>query len=196
MIRKREFIWNTIGSFISALLNAIILAFCTRINGIEIAGIFAISYASMCILNSIGDFGLRIYQSTDVERKSNFSEYLVARIVAQVLMYVIGIVFVCIKGYTHEKLFILLLLLAFRIIENLSDSYQAEFQLNGRLELGGKSIVYRNVLGLLAFFALDILTKNILIALIGLVIAQFIVFILYDLRLIKQFTKTTLKVDK
>ena len=196
MIRKREFIWNTIGSFISALLNAIILAFCTRINGIEIAGIFAISYASMCILNSIGDFGLRIYQSTDVERKSNFSEYLVARIVAQVLMYVIGIIFVCIKGYTHEKLFILLLLLAFRIIENLSDSYQAEFQLNGRLELGGKSIVYRNVLGLLAFFALDILTKNILIALIGLVIAQLIVFILYDLRLIKQFTKTTLKVNK
>ena len=56
MIKKREFIWNTIGSFISALLNAIILAFCTRINGIEIAGIFAISYASMCILNSIGDF--------------------------------------------------------------------------------------------------------------------------------------------
>lgn len=196
MIKKREFIWNTIGSFISALFNAIILAFCTRLNGIEIAGIFAISYASMCILNSIGDFGLRIYQATDVGRKSNFSEYLVARIVAQVLMYVIGIIFVCIKGYTHEKLLILLLLLAFRVIENLSDSYQAEFQLNGRLELGGKSIVYRNIAGLLAFFVLDLLTKNILISLAGLVVAQLIVFIIYDLRLIKQFATTTFKVDK
>lgn len=196
MIKKREFIWSTVGSFISALFNAIILAFCTRINGIEIAGIFAISYASMCILNSIGDFGLRIYQATDVERKNTFSAYLVARIVAQVIMYAIGIIFMCIAKYTHEKLFILLLLLVFRVIENLSDSYQAEFQLNGRLELGGKSIVYRNVLGLIAFFILDKLTGNILISLLALDIAHLIVFILYDLRLIKQFTTTTFKVDK
>ena len=56
MIKKREFIWNTIGSLISSILNAIILAFCTRLNGIEIAGMFSISYATACILDSIGNF--------------------------------------------------------------------------------------------------------------------------------------------
>lgn len=196
MIKKREFIWNTIGSLISSVLNAIILAFCTRLNGIEIAGMFSISYATACILDSIGNFGLRIYQTTDTKRKNTFSEYLVTRFFAVALMVIIGIIFVIITGYREEKLYICLLLIAFRAIENISETYQAEFQLNGRLELGGKTIVYRNIAGLISFFILDYLTKNIIIALIGLLLANVVIFILYDLRLIKKFAKTSFKVNK
>ena len=119
MIKKREFIWNTIGSLISSVLNAIILAFCTRLNGIEIAGMFSISYATACILDSIGNFGLRIYQTTDTKRKNTFSEYLVTRFFAVALMVIIGIIFVIITGYREEKLYICLLLIAFRAIENI-----------------------------------------------------------------------------
>ncbi len=196
MIKKSEFIWNTIGSFISSMLNAIILAFCTRLNGLEIAGMFSISYATACILNSIGDFGLRIYQATDTKRKNSCSEYLVTRLVACTLMILIGVVFVLATGYTHEKLYICLLLIAFRAIENISETYQAEFQLNGRLELGGKTIVYRNIAGLIVFLIIDIITKNVVVSMIGLVLANLIIFILYDLKHIKEFTKTSLKVDK
>ena len=42
MINKSGFIWNMIGSVIYAIFSAIILAFCTRLNGIEIGGIFSI----------------------------------------------------------------------------------------------------------------------------------------------------------
>ena len=94
MIKKREFIWNTIGSLISSILNAIILAFCTRLNGIEIAGMFSISYATASILDAIGNFGLRIYQTTDTKRKNTFSEYLVTRFFAVVLMVIVGLIFV------------------------------------------------------------------------------------------------------
>ena len=152
MIKKREFIWNTLGSLISSLLSAIILAFCTRLNGIEIAGMFAISYATACVLNSIGDFGIRIFQVTDTNRKYTFSEYLVSRIFAVTLMSIIAIIFVAVTGYRKEKLAICLLLIVFRVIENLSESYQAEFQLNGRLDLGGKTMVYRNLAGLVLLF--------------------------------------------
>ena len=65
MIKKNEFIWIMIGSFIYAMFSAIILAICTRANSLEIAGIFSIAYATSCILNSIGDFGIRLYQVTD-----------------------------------------------------------------------------------------------------------------------------------
>ena len=46
MIKKSEFAWNMLGSFVYAMFSAIILAFCTRINGLEIAGIFSIAYAT------------------------------------------------------------------------------------------------------------------------------------------------------
>lgn len=195
MIGKKEFIWNTIGSFISSVLSAIILAFCTRLNGLEIAGMFSISYATACILNSIGDFGIRIYQVTDTNRKNSFSEYLVARIIAVLLMVIMGVIFIAITGYTNEKFYICLLLILFRAIENLSETYQAEFQLNGRLELGGKSIVYRNLSGLITFFVIDKVTNNMILSLLGLVVANLVIFCLYDLRLIKRFTKINLKVN-
>ena len=82
MIKKSEFAWNMLGSFVYAMFSAIILAFCTRINGLEIAGIFSIAYATSCILNSIGDFGIRVFQVTDTNRKYKFSSYLSARIIA------------------------------------------------------------------------------------------------------------------
>ena len=196
MIKKREFIWNTIGSLISSVLNAIILAFCTRLNVIEIAGMFSISYATASILDSIGNFGLRIYQTTDTGRKNTFSEYLIARFFAVTIMILIGIIFVIVTGYTEEKLYICLLLILFRAIENISETYQAEFQLNGRLELGGKTIVYRNIVGLIVFFILDYTTQNIILSLIGFLIANIIIFMLYDARIIKKFTKINFKVNK
>ncbi len=196
MIKKSEFIWNTIGSFISSMLNAIILAFCTRLNGLEIAGMFSISFATASILSSIGDFGIRIYQTTDTKRKNSFSEYLVTRLVACLLMILIGIVFILATGYTHEKLYICMFLIAFRVIENISETYQAEFQLNGRLDLGGKTIVYRNIAGIVVFLILDIITRNVVLSTMGLVLINIIIFTLYDLQHIKKFAKTNLKVDK
>ena len=172
MIKKSEFIWNTIGSFISSMLSAIILAFCTRLNGIEIAGMFSISYTTACLLNSIRDFGIRIFQVTDTNRKYSFSDYLVSRIIAVILMVICAIIFVIASGYETQKLFICLILIAFRVVENLSESYQAEFQINGRLDLGGKTIVYRNLLGIGAFFIVDFITKNIILSLIAMVLAN------------------------
>lgn len=196
MIKKSEFIWNTIGSFISSMLSAIILAFCTRLNGIEIAGMFSISYTTACLLNSIGDFGIRIFQVTDTNKKYSFSDYLVSRIIAVILMVICSIIFVFASGYETQKLLICLLLIAFRVVENLSESYQAEFQINSRLDLGGKTIIYRNVLGLVAFFVVDLITRDIIWSLIAMVLANIVVFCLYDLKLISKFTKTDLKVDK
>ena len=74
MVKKSEIIWNTLGSFVESLLSAVLLMFCTRLNGTEIAGMFSISFATATILNAIGDFGIRIYQVTDTNRKYKMQE--------------------------------------------------------------------------------------------------------------------------
>ena len=130
MLKKSEFIWNTLGSLVYSFLNSIILMFCTRLNGTEIAGMFSISYATGCILNAIGDMGIRIFQVTDTNRKYTFMDYLVTRIVAILLMILLGIIFVFASGYTNEKLYICLILIAIRVVDNLSETFQSEFQLN------------------------------------------------------------------
>ena len=117
MVKKSEIIWNTLGSFVESLLSAVLLMFCTRLNGTEIAGMFSISFATATILNAIGDFGIRIYQVTDTNRKYKFGDYLLARVFVVITMVIIGILFVNISGYTAEKLWICIALIMFKEID-------------------------------------------------------------------------------
>ena len=55
MVKKSEVIWNSISSVVSSMLSAVLLLFCTRINGTVAAGIFSIAFATSVILIAIGD---------------------------------------------------------------------------------------------------------------------------------------------
>lgn len=189
MVRKSEFIWNSISSMVASMLNAILLLFCTRINGTIAAGIFSIAFATSVILNAIGDYGIRVYQVTDTKRNYKFGEYRALRVVTVLLMVFIGIVFVFMSGYELEKLIICLLLILFRVIDNLSETYQGEFQIQGRLDIGSKSVIIRNVLAMIAFLITDCITKNIIISTAVLFITNLIVFFMYDIKKMKLFSK-------
>lgn len=140
MIKKKEFVWNTIGSIVFSVFSAIILMICTRLNGVEIAGIYSICYATSCILNAIGDMGIRIVQVTDVAREYQYEDYFFSRIMALGMMLILAIGFACITGYSGEKLFIFVVLILMRVLDNVSETFQAEFQLNDRLDLARKVI--------------------------------------------------------
>ncbi len=196
MIKKSEIIWNTLGSFVESLLSAVLLMFCTRLNGTEIAGMFSISFATATILNAIGDFGIRIYQVTDTKRKYKFEDYLLSRIIVVTLMMIIGIIFIVLTGYATEKLWICVSLILFKVIDNLSETYQGEFQLRNRLDLGGKSMVIRVSTSLFMFFVVDVFTKNIIISCITLLITNLILFMLWDVRIFNKFGKIKININK
>lgn len=184
MEKKSGFIWNTIGSLVYSFFNAIVLIFCTRINGTEISGIFSICYATGCIVNAIGDFGIRIFQVTDTKRKYKFGDYLFSRICSISLMMLISILFIFINRYSNEKLFICLILILIRVVDNFGETFQAEFQLRGRLDISGKALLYRNVIEIASFAIFDLITKNIYISFIAMLIASVIILLVYDFRLI------------
>lgn len=196
MVKKSEIIWNTLGSFVESLLSAVLLMFCTRLNGTEIAGMFSISFATATILNAIGDFGIRIYQVTDTNRKYKFGDYLLARVFVVITMVIIGILFVNISGYTAEKLWICIALIMFKVIDNLSETYQGEFQLRNRLDLGGKSMVIRVSSSLIVFFITDVITKNVVFSCITFVLTNLTLFLLWDVRILSKFQKLEIKYDK
>ncbi len=190
MEKKEGFIWNTAGSLIYSFFNAIVLMVCTRLNGTEIAGIFSICYATGCILNAIGDLGIRIFQVTDTNRKYKFVDYLYARGFALVVMIIIALVFSIMSGYTKEKFFICIILVLIRVVDNFGETFQAEFQLNGRLDIAGKALLYRNVLEIMFFAIVDIITHSIYISFIAMLVISIIILIIYDIRLIKKQYKT------
>ena len=196
MVKKSEFIWNSIGSLVASMLNAVLLLFCTRINGTDIAGMFSISFATSVILNAIGDYGIRIYQVTDTDRKYKFGEYIALRVVVVAIMVIISVAFTIISGYDTIKLLVTILLVLFRVIDNLSETYQGEFQLEGRLDLGGKSMTIRVLSALLVFFIVDLLTKNVILSSVFLVLTNLIIFLLWDKRILSKMQKVQREFNK
>lgn len=192
MIKKREFIWNTIGSMVFSVFNAVTLMFCIRLNGVEIAGIFSICYATCCILNAIGDMGIRIFQVTDTKREYKYEDYFYSRIYAIALMLIIGAVFVAVTGYSNEKLFIFVILISIRVLDNFSETFQAEFQLNDRLDLAGKSLLFRNSVEMLSFIIFNKITNNIYISFGAMLLFGVVVLIFYEFKNIRKYVNTKL----
>mgnify|MGYP004444287287 FL=1 len=195
-MKKNEVIWNTLGSFLYSMFNAIILMICTRLNGIEIAGIFSICYATCCILNSIGDWGIRIYQVTDTNRKYKFEDYFYARVLAVFGMIVIGVIFTLISKYSDEKLFICITLILVRAVDNFSETFQSELQLNNRLDLAGKFLLLRNLIEIVTFLIVNILTQNIYLSFGSILCSSVIMLLGLDVHFVKKMITLKMKINK
>ena len=195
-MKKNEVIWNTLGSFLYSTFNAIILMICTRLNGIEIAGIFSICYATCCILNSIGDWGIRIYQVTDTNRKYKFEDYFYARVLAIFGMIVIGVIFTLISKYSDEKLFICITLILVRAVDNFSETFQSELQLNNRLDLAGKFLLLRNLIEIVTFLIVNILTQNIYLSFGSILCSSVIMLLGLDVHFVKKMITLKMKINK
>ena len=195
-MKKNEVIWNTLGSFLYSMFNAIILMICTRLNGIEIAGIFSICYATCCILNSIGDWGIRIYQVTDTNRKYKFEDYFYARVLAIFGMIVIGVIFTLISKYSDEKLFICITLILVRAVDNFSETFQSELQLNNRLDLAGKFLLLRNLIEIVTFLIVNILTQNIYLSFGSILCSSVIMLLGLDVHFVKKMITLKMKINK
>ncbi len=192
MVNKKEFIWNTIASIVTSAVSVVLLLVCTRVNGTDVAGIFAITFAASMTLNAIGDYGIRVYQVTDSKRKYKFGEYLTMRWTVIIAMVIVSIIYMLISGYNTEKFLICLFLVLYRVVENLSEVYQGELQLNGKLDIAGKSIIYRNVASMFMFAVVDYFTKNLVFATAVMFITNAVIIFFYDIKIIKEYQENKL----
>lgn len=185
-----------IGTVIASVLSAILLLIVVRINGTEEAGIFSISYATAIILNAIGDFGLRILEVTDIKRKYSFGEYLAARVTVVTFMIIFGCIFSAFSNYKIDKILELMFFVLFKVVDNLSESYQAEFQLADRLDLAGKTLIIRNICSIIVFLIIDIATKNTILSTFSLFAINLIVLIFTDMKWVKKINNDKISFNK
>ena len=64
---KKAFLWNMIGSTSYSVSSFLYLMVVTRICGVAPAGFFSLSYATAQLLLTVGRYGMRTYQATDLE---------------------------------------------------------------------------------------------------------------------------------
>lgn len=177
------FIWNMIGSLLMAFQSVIMLMILTRTLGLPEAGIFTIAYANANLFLTIGKYGMRNFQVSDVKEQFTFQEYYLSRLFTVSIMLIISVIYILYignkNGYTMEKSMTILWMCLFKAVDVLEDVFHGMYQQKGRLDIAGKAMTLRLGITLIIFAVGLILIKDLLKVLIIVTLVTFILFILF-----------------
>lgn len=164
---KKDYFWNTLGSGILALSSIILLMAVTRLLGAEEAGLFAFAFAIAQQLQTVAQYEVRPYQSTDIKKTFSFPVYFTARVFTCLSALVMGMVYISFfYSASQTSKVILILLVLTKLFDAFEDVFHGMFQQNDRLDIAGKALFFRMLITLFSFIAGILLTGNLLYSLI------------------------------
>ena len=177
--KKREqdnFMWNMYASLVYSAQSPILLLVVTRFLGLYEAGIFSITYTLAHMFTNVGLYNMRSYQTSDIKEEFSFSSYYSSRIVTSVVMFLLCIMYPIMCSYDIHKTLMVVLWAIYRIIEVVEDVYHGEIQKRGRLDIVSKIVTFRITVSSIIFVFVLIMTKNLIYASLGLVVASVLIF--------------------
>ena len=179
--QKKDYIWNSIGSFLQSAISPILLIVITRLNGVGDSGLFSFAMSLSVVFWAISLWGGRTYQVSDVKKEFSSGDYIVVRFISSLIVAVFSISFCILSGYDLIKTELIMVLVSFKILESIADSMYGVLQIHNRLYIVGISLTMKSVFGFMLFTLVDILTKNIIYGALSIFIVNIAVAIFYDI---------------
>lgn len=157
-------VWNVASNGLNSIVSIILLLFVTRLMGAAEAGIFSLGFSTAQMMLTVGNYGMRNYQATDLDPKYSMGTYLSSRICTSVLMLILSALLILFRGYSSEKALILFSLCLLKVTDAFDDLYGGYYQKKGHLELSGKILFLRVSLYSAAFCLSLLLLHSTLLA--------------------------------
>ena len=192
---RKNFFWNIIGLSFYGLVSLFLLIIVKRVNGFKISGIFSYAYSICTLFYFFAIYYSRPYQLANYGNNKSFNQFFSFRIITIVLSLIFIFLFSLISGFSFFKIEVIMLLMIFRVIDALSESFYGYLQENDNLYEVGISYTLKSLLGTIVFLIIDILTQNVIISIISLVILSFLVLIFYDYKNYNKIAVKRIQID-
>ena len=178
-IGRQSVFWNMMSSGLNSIVSMLLLWVVTLLNGVSDAGIFSLGFSTSQMMLTIGNYGMRNYQATDVTNKYSIKVYEASRIVTNIIMMVSVLGFVWFEGYYFEKALITILLCLLKVTDAFDDVYGGYYQVKGRLDIAGKIMSIRIGAYVLGFILTLIFTHSLILScLISIIISSIVLIVL------------------
>lgn len=183
----RDFVFNAIGTGLWGATFPILSIIATQFVGVEQAGMFSMAFVTALVLMMIGNYGVRTYQSSDIDEQHSFADYQINRLITCIIMMLAGWIYCSIRGYQDFMLTVSFAVYFFKMVDALADVYEGRLQQMDKLYLAGVSQALRSLVSIVVFTIILTLTRNLAFASIGMAIAASASFILvtYPLALLE-----------
>lgn len=179
---KKNTIWNTLGITLNSFNSLFFLIIVNRVNGISAAGVFSFAFSIACLLYVIGIYSGRTYQISDVNEFLNDKEYLVHKCLTCSLMFMFSVIFIFVQNYSVGKNIIIILLCVYKLFEAFSDTFYGYLQKHEELHFVGKSLFFKSIVGIIVFFVVDLITRNVIFSCIILNFNSLLFVAFYDIK--------------
>lgn len=163
-IGKSSFIWNIVGSGISAGSSFVLLFCVTRVVGVKDGGIFSLAFATAQMLLTIGKYGVRSFQATDISEEVSFCTYLVTRCIFCLGMVLCGFLYVLTAGFDFYKSAIVMSVCLLKMVDAAEDVFHGQLQLINKLDVAGMLLSFRNLFTIILFAIIIFIKHDLLYA--------------------------------
>ncbi|MCD7746076.1 MAG: hypothetical protein LUI13_12490 [Lachnospiraceae bacterium] len=169
-VERQAVVWNILATTTTSFQSMLLMMVLTRNNDFTASSIIAISYSIANLAMTVGKYGIRNFQVSDVKEKYSYETYARARNVTVLLMALFSVLYL-VRGtvfdqYTTEKSACILLVCAFKGIETMEDVRHGRMQQLNRLDIGMRILSVRNIVYIIEFFVVYCLTENVLLTLL------------------------------
>ena len=168
-VEKTAFIWNTIATISSSFQTMLLMLVLSHNGDFTSASIITIGYAIANLAMTIGKYGIRNFQVSDVQEKYGFRTYLHARYITVAMLVLFSLMYIAkgilFDGYSIEKAWCVLLICIYKGIESYEDVYHGRMQQMNRLDIGMRILAVRNIIYILEFIIIYCITQNLLFSL-------------------------------
>ena len=192
---KENTFWFTAGTLCSSATSVLLMVYVTHLLGVDEAGVYSIAYSIAQLMLTIGWFGTRQFQVSDVEEEYSFSDYFAMKIITSIIALIGGVIYAISLHLNLHKFIISFLYCSFIVCDIFADLFSARFQQEDRLYLSGISYILRiggyNIIFLVSLFVFRSLFVSISLAFIY----SFFELMIFDYPFIKNISNFTIHFD-
>lgn len=192
---KKNFVWNLIGLTFYCFTSLAFMIIVKQINGLNQSGIFSYAYSICTLFFYISLYYNRSYQISNYGNNKKFNNYLTNRILTSIITIFLMIIFCLINRFDSFKTIIILLLLVYRAIEAVIDTFYGYLQANDKLYQVGISYTFKSLFGTIIFLIVNKMTGNLILAIISLGLMSILTFIFYDWKCFSSLKKEKIELD-
>lgn len=182
---KAIYLWNMCSSMLNAFQTVFILMVISRIDPVVDAGVFTIAFAIGNLMLTIGNYGVRQFQVSDIKKKYCFRDYFVTRGVTCGVMVLASFAYVGYYNltglYSAEKSIVILLVCAAKAIDAFEDVFLGLFQQENRLDISGKILSFRLFGYIVTYLICYLVTSNLIFASLLALLFSIILFLALNL---------------
>lgn len=184
--KKSNSLLYTVGMMVFSFSSVLLLLVVTRILGKSEAGIFSIGWAICQQMLTIGLFGTRNVQVSDIDDNYRFSDFFSLKIISILMMLMGSIIYSFLLHLSEVEIQVSFLLSVLMSSEAFADVFAGYFQKNDKIGIVGLSYIIRVLMYDLLFIISLFVFRSVIISISIAICVSYLWLLVFDFTLIRR----------